>query len=245
MTTEPKQQKSVSIMNIADELNTLLKANGADLVGFADLCEIAPETHGGLPFGVSIGVALNPQVISEIRDGPTKRYYEEYQRANNLLDTLGDQATQFIRDQGHQAKWFAATNADIDPATLSTRLPHNTAATQAGLGWIGKCALLVTKDFGSAIRITTVLTDAGLPANEPVNKSMCGNCTSCVDACPGNAISGKDWQTGFQRDFLYDAFACRRTAQQFSATREGIRDNICGICINVCPWTQQYINLSR
>jgi epoxyqueuosine reductase QueG len=228
-------------MNLADELDALLKANGADIVGFADLGKIAPETREGLPIGVSIGIALNPQVISEIQDGPTRRYYDEYERANTLLDTLGNQATQFIKDQGHQARWFAATNADIDPATLSTHLPHKTAATQAGLGWIGKCALLVTKQFGSAIRITTVLTDAELPANEPISKSLCGNCTACVDACPGNALTGNDWQAGLQRDSLYDAFVCRETALKIAATRTGIRVTLCGMCINVCPWTQQYI----
>lgn len=228
-------------MNLADELNTLLKANGADVVGFADLGEIAPETRDGLPIGVSIGVALDPQVISEIQDGPTRRYFEEYERANTLLDTLGRQATQFIKSQGHRAKWFAATNADIDPATLSTPLPHKTAATRAGLGWIGKCALLVTREFGSAVRITTVLTDAELPTNEPVSKSLCGNCTACVDACPGHAISGKDWQAGLQRDSLYDAFVCRETALKIAAKRVGIQLTLCGMCINVCPWTQHYI----
>jgi len=228
-------------MNIADELNTLLKTNGADVVGFADLGEISSEARDGLPIGVSIGVALNPQVISEIQDGPTRRYYEEYERANNLLDTLGNQATQFIKSQGHRAKWFAATNVDIDSQTLSTRLPHKTAATRAGLGWIGKCALLVTRDFGSAIRITTVLTDTDLPTNEPFTKSLCGNCTACVDACPGHAISGKDWEAGLQRDSLYDAFACREAARSAAAKQVGIRLTLCGMCINICPWTRQYI----
>jgi len=228
-------------MNIADELDILLKANGADVVGFADLGEIPPEARDDLPIGVSIGIALDPQVISEIQDGPTRQYYEDYERANNLLDTLGNQATRFIKGQGYKAKWFAATNVDIDPATLSTCLPHKTAATQVGLGWIGKCALLVTRELGSAVRITTVLTDAELPASEPVSQSLCGNCTACVDACPCHAISGKDWQAGLQRDSLYDAFACREAAHKIAATRIGIRLTLCGICINACPWTQKYI----
>jgi len=228
-------------MNFADELDALLKINGADVVGFAGLGEIPPEARDGLPISVSIGVALDSQVITEIRNGPTRRYYEEYERANNLLDTLGNQATQFIKNQGHRAKWSAATNADIDPATLSTRLPHKTAATLSGLGWIGKCALLVTREFGSAIRITTVLTDAELPTNKPVSKSLCGTCTACVDACPGNALTGNDWQVGLDRDSLYDAFACRQAALKMAATRIGIQLTLCGMCINICPWTQQYV----
>lgn len=59
---------------LRNELDALLKASSADLFGIADLGEIAPEVCDGLPLGVSIGVALDPQVISEIRDGPTRQY---------------------------------------------------------------------------------------------------------------------------------------------------------------------------
>ena len=90
-------------------------------------------------------------------------------------------------------------------------------------------------------RERAVLTDAELPANEPVSKSLCGNCTACVDACPGNAMTGNDWRAGLRRDLLYDAFVCRETALKIAATRIGIRLTLCGICINVCPWTQKYI----
>jgi len=38
-------------------------------------------------------------------------------------------------------------------------MPQKTIATRAGLGWIGKTALLITPQFGSAIRLNSVLTD--------------------------------------------------------------------------------------
>jgi epoxyqueuosine reductase QueG len=75
---------------------------------------------------------------------------------------------------------FMATTYDIDSQTLSTGLPHKTTATLAGLGWIGKCALLVTERYGSAIRLTAVLTEAELPCGEPVSRSRCG---ACADKC--------------------------------------------------------------
>jgi len=224
-----------------DELRTYLQSNGADMVGFANLQDVAADVRDNFPYGISIAVALNPEIISGIQDGPTSQYYAEYERANNLLDRLGHYAVQFLEERGHQAKWFAATSAGIDPETLSTRLPHKTTATRAGLGWIGKCAVLVTRGFGSAVRITTVLTDAVLPAGEPIDESYCGNCTACVDACPGHAPSGKDWQVGLNRDSFFDAFACRTTARELALKRVGIQETICGVCIAVCPWTQKYV----
>jgi len=43
-----------------------------------------------------------------------------------------------------------------------------------------KCALLITKRFGSAIRLTTVLTDATLNCDTPIDDSLCGDCMDCV-----------------------------------------------------------------
>ncbi len=224
-----------------DELIIFLKSKGASLVGFADLQEIDPDVRDNFPLGISIAIALNPDIIAGIQDGPNRQYYEEYKRANQLLNTLGSQAAQFLKQKGYKASCSAATNTGIDPRTLSTRLPHKTVATRAGLGWIGKCALLVTREFGSAVRLTTVLTDTPVAVDQPVNIFTCGDCTACVDACPGQAVSGKHWEAGIPRDSFYNAFACRKTARDFKKVRQGVHDDICGICIAACPWTKKYL----
>ena len=114
-------------------------------------------------------------------------------------------------------------------------------ATRAGLGWIGKSALLVTEKYGAAVRLATVLTDAEFEVRDPVNSSCCGDCEGCVVSCPAKAISGRNWELGLERESIYDAFACCDTARSL-ARKAGIRSTICGICINVCPWTQKYIS---
>lgn len=227
-------------MNISSELKRLLLANGADMVGFADLRDIARDVRNSRPFGVSIAVALRPQIISQIQSGPTKQYYDEYTRANQLLDTLAYRAVQFLQEKGHTAKSFPTTG-EYDRETLSARLQHKTTATRAGFGWIGKCALLVTKMFGSAVRITTVLTDARLSTTEPIGTDFCGKCSLCVDACPGHAPSGKNWMIDSNRDHFYNAFACEKASRGMTIRMVGIQGNICGICIAVCPWTQKYL----
>jgi epoxyqueuosine reductase len=229
---------------LADDLTTLLCSQGAAHVAFADLRDIPPDVRDEFPVGVSIAVALNPTIIAGIQDGPTPEYYAEYKRANQLLDSLGSYAAEFLKKQGYQAKNFAATEAGIDPQTHSTRLPHKTIATRAGLGWIGKCALLVTEPFGSAVRLTTVLTDADLPTGNPINTSRCGECRVCVDVCPAHAPSGKNWRVDMSRDDFFDAFACQKTARELAAARIGVTNTICGRCIVTCPWTKKYLLLS-
>ncbi|KPL00684.1 MAG: hypothetical protein AMJ91_03745 [candidate division Zixibacteria bacterium SM23_73_3] len=221
------------------DIKEALLVKGASLIGFADLIRIPGDFRNSVRFAVSIAAALDASIIANIRTGPTQEYYSEYSRANTLLSNLGEFTASMIRDYGYQAISKAPTNVGIDPKTDSTALPHKTVATRAGLGWIGKCALLVTEKFGSAVRLTTVLTDAELETAIPTNHSLCGDCTLCVESCPGKAPSGRDWNVNACRDSFFSASACRKTAREH-AKKAGIDGTICGICISVCPWTIRY-----
>jgi epoxyqueuosine reductase QueG len=143
--------------------------------------------------------------------------------------------------QGYKAVALKPTVKQVDLTKTDAHLPHKTVATKAGFGWIGKSALLITKRYGAAVRLASVLTDADLDTAEPVEQSMCGDCRECADHCPAKAIKGNNWQLGCSRDSIYDAFACCETATKL-AKKIGIQPTICGICINVCPWTQKYIS---
>jgi epoxyqueuosine reductase len=110
--------------------------------------------------------------------------------------------------------------------------PHETAATQAGLGWIGKTALFVSPTLGPRLRLATVFTDAELAVGEPVSESRCGACRRCVDACPAGAGHDVLWSAGVSRDELLDFYACERQ----NASNIGAVGDICGICIAACPY---------
>jgi epoxyqueuosine reductase len=218
-----------------------LLEKGACLVGYADVSNLSYEALAGLKNAVSIAVALTPSIICYISNGPTTKYYQEYNRANNLLTDLCGHAVEILIAQGYKAVALKPTVKQVDLNNIDANLPHKTAATKAALGWIGKSALLITKRYGAAIRLATVLTDAELDMADPVEQSMCGDCRQCVDHCPAKAIKGKNWQLGCSRDSIFDAFACCETATKLSK-KIGIQSTICGICINVCPWTQKYIS---
>lgn len=225
-----------------DELAALLLRRGAGLVRFADLSEVLPNVRHGLPRAVSIAVPLNPRIVAGIRRGPTREYLAEYHRANALLGELARAAADALRERGFQAAFGTATVSGVEFGEYDTPLPHKTVATRAGLGWIGRCALLVTEQYGSAVRLMTVLTDAPLAVAAPVNDSRCGECRACVEACPGQAIAGGLWRAGLPREAMVDADACYRTTRRFApAIGAEPTVGICGACIAACPWTQRYI----
>ena len=231
----------IRTMNVDEQIRTILKGLGADLIGFADVTDLSADMTGKFSAAVSIAVKLDPLVVSEISHGPTQRYYREYCRVNEFIGKLCRQIADLLVAGGGQAKAIEATAENFDTHSLSMPVQHKTIATRAGLGWIGKSALLVTKEYGPAVRLGSVLTDAEFETDEPINTSLCGDCHKCVEQCPADAITGSNWSVGTPRESIYDAFACRQTAVNLSMQQD-INSTICGICINACPWTQKYIS---
>jgi len=213
---------------------------GASLVGFADLRGVAPFPFSRWPNAVSIAVALDPTVVAGLQDGPTPEYYEEYERVNCLLNEIAAKSADFISSLGYRAEPFPATIVDKSQGdeyerTLRVAFQHKTAGTRAGLGWIGKSALLVTPQFGPRVRLATVFTDMPLDVGQPVTAGRCGDCGACLARCPAGAIKGQEWQVGLPREELIDAPVCRAKAKQLLLERVGVEDSVCGVCMSVCP----------
>ncbi len=213
---------------------------GASLVGFADLRGVAPPAFSRWCHAVSIAVALDEAMLASVRTGPTREYYQEYQRVNRLLDEIASQSANLIAALGYRAEAFPATIVDRSMGgeferTLSVGFQHKTAATRAGLGWIGKSALLVTPQYGPRVRLATVFTDMPVDARTPIVSGQCGECGTCVARCPAGAIKGREWSVGVARDGLLDARACRAKVRQLLWERVGTEDTVCGVCVQVCP----------
>lgn len=123
----------------------------------------------------------------------------------------------------------------------STPLPHKTVATRAGLGWVGKSCLLVTRAYGSAVRLSSLVTDAPLPWDTPVEESQCKGCSLCVQRCPGQALTGATWRPGLPREVLLRKEICQETQLRRMKAATGIDTDLCGLCFAVCPNTQRYL----
>lgn len=218
-----------------------LLCHGADLVGIGDLRAFPPEQRYGMPYGIAIAVKYPPDVIRGIIGMPTKEYYAHYNALNERLASLAALAVEALQATGSRACTRRPTDNDHREAIM----PHKTVDTRAGLGWIGKCALLVTREYGSAVRLVPIFTDAKLQPDKPVDESGCGDCLAYTDACPGRAVAGRNWSPGVPREEIYDAVKCRAAARARAWEALQVKDSICGRCIAVCPITQKYTNAAK
>ena len=112
--------------------------------------------------------------------------------------------------------------------------PHKTGAVLSGLGFIGKNGLLIT-EYGSAVRLASVLTDMPLSAQKEIKPCLCGDCQICKNACPAGAITGELYVNGAERSTIFDAKKCSEHMKTYKNIGRGA---VCGICISVCPYNK-------
>jgi epoxyqueuosine reductase len=180
------------------------------LWGAADLRDFpTPRDEKGrrLPRALSWAMPMDPHIMVGIQDGPNQAYADEYARVNNTINALSSTLAAEIKTRGFRARPLAASDR-TDTVHIKGDFPHKTAATRAGLGWVGRHCQLITRQYGSWIRLGTVFTDLELPCGPPVERNFCGRCTRCADACPANALKGSAWYPNIPREAILDAWAC-------------------------------------
>ena len=125
------------------------------------------------------------------------------------------------------ADWLETEGYKSNAKLKYGRLPHKTVALRAGLGFIGKNNLLVTREYGCALMLGKVLTKAPfITVSEIPKKPKCGTCNICVNVCPTKALLGNTWSITTTRDEIMTRKLC----------------TLCLKCMIWCPYTMDYIN---
>lgn len=217
-------------------LSSWMTAQSISLWGVADLREFpTPLDNSGQPYpsAISMALAMDPQIMATIQKGPNQAYADEYTRVNRRINKLSVNLAIEIIKRGDKALSLEASER-TDTINIKGDFPHKTAATRAGIGWIGRHCQLITRPYGSWVRLGTVFTDMALPCGVPTNRSYCGRCAECVDACPANALIGNAWYPGLPREKILDVRACDRWKKEHYFQYHNGHN--CGICSAVCPY---------
>lgn len=111
-------------------------------------------------------------------------------------------------------------------------------AQRAGLGWIGKNALLIHPQLGSFTFIGSLVLDLEIEPREREVQNRCGRCTRCLEACPTGALLAPG---------LLDARRCISylTIEKKSPLTEAEEASTapwafgCDACQEGCPWNRK------
>lgn len=124
-------------------------------------------------------------------------------------------------------------------------------AARAGLGFVGKNAMLISQRHGNWLLLAAILTRIEFAPDEPIRKTvaregsaaragvglLCGKCTRCLDACPTQAFAAPG-VVDARRCVSYQTIENRGIIPR--ELRAGIGDRVfgCDVCLEVCPWNR-------
>jgi epoxyqueuosine reductase len=233
--------KNMGEVNLRGKLESLAKDMGATYFGIADLTPTRQRIseQGGefltqFPRAISHGFVLTDGIVNTLVHhnntvALNTYWYYVYQIVNPRIDSISVMLAQSLDKAGFQA-FVVPSSQTVDRTKLISVFSHKLAAHSAGLGWIGKSALLITPEHGPRVRWGTVLTDAPLEAGTPMDE-MCRDCCECVEGCPAHAFTGQAFDKPRPRSEIFAAEACDRYLRE----RETLH-RACGICVYICPF---------
>jgi epoxyqueuosine reductase len=223
---------------LADEQKHLEKWLEKDFHGEMKWMEREPEKRANpnlfFPEAKTvIAVALNYYTPHEHEHDSQTGKISRYAWGDDYHDVIQEKLRQLL-------SWIKSENSEIEGKVCADIQPvmDKAWAVHAGLGWLGKHANVITKEFGSWVFLGEILLNIELDYDTFIEPDHCGNCTACLDACPTNAIVAP-FVVDSKRCLSYATIELRspELPHEISEYLDGWLYG-CDICQDVCPWNR-------
>ncbi len=233
-----REQKDPAPSKIKEKLKREAKRLGVNLIGFANVERweefqfTDPEyyPHNIWPWAKTVIVLAVQIYLPMLETTPSVVYSELYNTTNRMLDDIAYRIANRLNGMGYRAHFFPRDcYGDISVLVKKPKaaFSHVIAGYYAGLGTIGMNHTLLTKEYGSRVRLVSVITDASLPADKMIENNLCIRCMQCVKNCPVQAFMPQ--QEGIVAHM--DKHKCALYHQKL----KGEFHYPCGRCTAVCP----------
>ena len=224
--TGPVAEKAIKVADpvvMAAQIKQKAKELGAGIVGISVVLpeDLYDDIKLNYRYAICIGT---PMQRDEMQYVGHARAALEVQRSYSEVGSVAIELAEYIRSLGWPAKAYG------DPR--STDLLQIPMAIRAGLGELGKHGSLISKEYGSNFRLSSVVTDIPIAVdkyNAVGIDEMCLGCRRCTIDCPPKAITDKKQMVRGEVRWYVDFDKC---VPYFAATHG------CAICIEVCPWSE-------
>ena len=178
--------------SIEENIKDFAKKAGADLVGVAgpdrmdgpaslDPGYVMPGAKSVVSLGVALDIPSIYDFFGKVSPAP---HNMDQAIKNQRLYRIARELEAFIQSQGYKARAVPPNNTyrrSLDPFTVRPSFSHRFAAVVSGVGSFGLSGNVVTPQYGAAIVIDTVVTNAKLKSDpvQPARFVMDGRCRTC------------------------------------------------------------------
>lgn len=187
-----------------------------------------PQTIISLALAYPTLPRQKPERVKGQRRGAFARasWGEDY---HAILTRKLEALAQFIQEEANDPE------ARFKPMVDTGELIDVRVAERAGIGFVGKNGLLITKEFGSYVYLGELITNIAFPLDEPVDYD-CGDCTRCIEFCPTDALLG-DGRMNAKRCLSYQTQTKGFMPKEFRRPMGHVIYG-CDICQQVCPYNK-------
>ncbi len=190
-----------------------------------------PEAKSVIALGVNYFSETPPENVNVQLNGKVARYAW----GRDYHQIIKKKHMDFIAELEKFAPGLKAKSCvDIQP------VPEKWMAKQAGLGFVGKNTVLLSRKYGPWVFLSEIVTDLEL-AEDSLDTGSCGVCAECQTSCPTGAL---------HKDYEMDARLCiaSLTIEHKGIIPRDMRPKIqdwvfgCDICLDVCPFSSKSKN---
>lgn len=185
-------------MSLTEKIKEFALDQGADFVGVA-----SPSRFDGAPdFSspknllpefksvIAFGIAMNRAALEAWFAKRTRRPQVIQDRLETTeLDRISLRLSRMLEKEGFKTSFFSQ-NGYYNVMKGKADFSHKHAAVAAGMGRLGLSSNFVQNEFGAAVHLTSIITEAELMPDPLVSDddNPCNGCKMCLQICPEQAM---------------------------------------------------------
>jgi epoxyqueuosine reductase QueG len=226
--------KESKLVELTEALKQMALALGAFKVGIAttesllggppsaDLTYMLPEAKSAVVFALAFDQNfIDPYFRKEDRKSLETNKVQTTALAKRIAHEMAD----FLKQLGYKAipqyaNFFYRRDTENWLLDMHPPVSHRYLAVRSGIGHFGYAGNIITKEYGSAIDLVSVVTDAALiPTNPlPEEKNYCDEGKLCLSVCSSGyvdpikkvtvTLGGKEFSYGKRRSNSRCFFVC-------------------------------------
>ena len=209
-----------------EHMTELLMTQGVSLVGVStketlaggppstDLEYVLPGAKSAITFAVPFDQEKIELYLSKQDHAG---HQSDNMHTNAYVSGLAAQGASFLDQKGHPSYGCCANAVyrQDTPNGMSDFLPdisHRYLAVRSGIGWFGFSGNVITKDYGAAVILGSVVTTVEMEPTDPLppEDKYCDDCKLCLAAC-NSGLMEKTEQTTVTMGGIDFSYSKRKT----------------------------------